>query len=113
MEVTPVIEADRFTEEVTTEPVIVSLTSVTGVDAISKDVNKDVNKDASISDKFGRKDSPNAVCKLMIIRFRLGFFMHSTASALRCRQVMAAIHPDRAREARRPPWPAGTGRPLF
>lgn len=70
MEVTPVIEADRFTEEVTTEPVIVSLTSVTGVDAISKDVNKD----ASISDKFGRKDSPNAVCKLMIIRFRLGFF---------------------------------------
>lgn len=54
MEVTPVIEADRFTEEVTTEPVIVSLTSVTGVDAISKDVNKD----ASISDKFGRKDSP-------------------------------------------------------
>lgn len=69
MEVTPVIEADRFTEEVTTEPVIVSLTSVTGVDAISKDVNKD----ASISDKFGRKDSPNAVCKLMIIRFRLGF----------------------------------------
>ena len=70
MEVTPVIEADRFTEEVTTEPVIVSLTSVTGVDAISKDVNKD----ASISDKFGRKDSPNAVCKLMIIRFRLGFY---------------------------------------
>ena len=83
MEVTPVIEADRFTEEVTTEPAIVSLTSVTGVDAISKDVNKD----ASISDKFGRKDSPNAVCKLMIIRFRLGFFMHSTASAFRCRQV--------------------------
>ena len=109
MEVTPVIEADRFTEEVKTEPVIVSLTSVTGVDAISKDVNKD----ASISDKFGRKDSPNAVCKLMIIRFRLGFFMHSTASAFQCRQVMAAIHPDRAREARRPPWPAGTGRPLF
>lgn len=81
MEVTPVIEADRFTEEVTTEPAIVSLTSVTGVDAISKYVNKD----ASISDKFGRKDSPNAVCKLMIIRFRLGFFMHGTASAFRCR----------------------------
>ena len=100
MEVTPVIEADRFTEEVTTEPAIVSLTSVTGVDAISKDVNKD----ASISDKFGRKDSPNAVCKLMIIRFRLGFFMHSTASAFRCRQVMAAIHPDRALEACRPPY---------
>lgn len=109
MEVTPVIEADRFTEEVTTEPVIVSLTSVTGVDAISKDVNKD----ASISDKFGCKDSPNAVCKLMIIRFRLGFFMHGTASAFRCRQVMAAIHPDRAREACGSPWPAGTGTPLL
>ena len=74
MEVTPVIEADRFTEEVTTEPVIVSLTSVTGVDAISKDVNKD----ASISDKFGRKDSPDASFGLMIIRFRLGLFIQSS-----------------------------------
>ena len=109
MEVTPVIEAELFTEDVTTEPVIVSLTSVTGVGAISKDVSKD----ASISDKFGRKDSPNAVCKLMIIRFRLGFFIHSTASAFRCRQVMAVIHPDRAHEARRLPWPASTGRPPF
>lgn len=80
------IEADRFTEDVTTEPVIVSLTSVSGVDAISKDVSKD----ASISDKFGRKDSPNVVCKLMIIRFRLGFFIHSTAPAFRRRKVMAA-----------------------
>ena len=103
------MKSSRFTEDVTTEPEIVSLTSATGAEAI----RKDVNKDASISDKFGRKDSPNAVCKLMIIRFRLGFFMHGTASAFRCRQVMAAIHPDRAREARRPPWPAGTGRPLF
>ena len=103
------MKSSRFTEDVTTEPEIVSLTSATGAEAI----RKDVNKDASISDKFGRKDSPNAVCKLMIIRFRLGFFMHSTASAFRCRKVMAAIHPDRAREARRPPWPAGTGRPLF
>lgn len=89
-EVTPVIEADRFTEDVTTEPVIVSLTSVSGVDAISKDISKDVSKDASISDKFGRKDSPNVVCKLMIIRFRLGFFIHSTAPAFRRRKVMAA-----------------------
>ena len=109
MEVTPVIEADRFTEEVTTELVIVSLTSVTGVDAISKDVNKD----ASISDKFGRKDSPNAVCRLMIIRFRLGFFMHSTASAFRCRQVMAAYALRAPYPGEWPPWPAGTGRPLF
>lgn len=54
MEVTPVIEADRFTEEVTTEPEIVSLASVTGVDAISKDVNKD----ASISDNSGAKIVP-------------------------------------------------------
>ena len=66
--------SSRLTEDVTTEPEIVSLTSVTGVVAIMKDVNKD----ASISDKFGRKDSPEAACGLMIIRFRLGLFMHGT-----------------------------------
>ena len=27
--------------------------------------------------------------------------------------AMVAIYPDRAREARRPLWRAGTGRPLF
>ena len=32
---------------------------------------------------------------------------------LRSRKVMAAIHPDRAREACGSPWPAGTGTPLF
>ena len=32
---------------------------------------------------------------------------------LRSRKVMAAIHPDRAREACGSPWPAGTGTPLL
>ncbi len=32
---------------------------------------------------------------------------------LRSRKVMAAIHPDRAREAWGSPWPAGTGTPLL
>ena len=45
------MKSSRFTEDVTTEPEIVSLTSATGAEAI----RKDVNKDASISDKFGRK----------------------------------------------------------
>lgn len=68
------MKSSRFTEDVTTEPEIVSLTSVTGAEAI----RKDVNKDASISDKFGRKDSPDASCGLMIIRFRLGLFIQSS-----------------------------------
>ena len=47
--------SSRLAEDVTTEPEIVSLTSVTGVVAIMKDVSKDAN----ISGKFGRKDSPD------------------------------------------------------
>lgn len=69
------MKSSRFTEDVTTEPEIVSLTSATGAEAI----RKDVNKDASISDKFGRKDSPDASFGLMIIRFRLGLFIQSSS----------------------------------
>ena len=70
--------SSRLTEDVTTELEIVSLTSVTGVVTIKKDVNKDAN----ISGKFGRKDSPDAACRLMIIRFWVGLFIHSIFQAM-------------------------------